>query len=162
MLRVLVRKLKTFGALPNFIKLWFIPTWLLLGFAKMAIFCITFRRIAPLLGHSVGIDLWLPIASPAQQARALLIGRTVKMVAGYTPWVSNCFPQAVAARVLLGLYGVPYALYFGLMRDKTTRDMLAHAWVRSGRVSVTGGPGFANYTVVGMFVSESLALSPKP
>ncbi len=162
MTRALVRKLKTFGQQPSFTKLWFVPTWLLLGCAKLVIFCMTFRRLAPYLGRSIGVDAWVPLASPAVQARALLIGRTVKMAAGYTPWESNCFPQAVAARILLGLYGVPYAIYFGLMRDKTTQEMKAHAWVSCGRVSVTGGAGFANYTVVGMFVSADLSATPAP
>ncbi len=162
MIRGLVRKLKTFGGQSNFTKLWFIPTWFLLGFAKVVIFCVTFRRLAPFLGRSVGVQAWVPLANPAMQERALMIGRTVKLAAGYTPWVSNCFPQAVAARVLLGLYGVPYAIYFGLLRDKSSLDMKAHAWVSCGRVFVTGGSGHARYTVVGMFVSGDLIAGPKP
>lgn len=87
----------------------------------------------------------------AQEVRARQIGQTVRLAARYTPWDSNCFPQAVAARLLLGLYGVPYAIYFGLMRDPDSPDMKAHAWVAAGRVRVTGGRSFGQFTVVGIF-----------
>ena len=85
------------------------------------------------------------------------IGRAVRLAARYTPWDSNCFPQAVVARLLLGLYGIPYALFFGLRRDPDSGAMLAHAWVAAGRVRVTGGESFGQFTVVGVFVSRNLA-----
>lgn len=90
------------------------------------------------------------LLDPAQEARALQIGRLVRMTAVYTPWDSNCFPQAVVARLLLGLYGIPYVLNFGLMRDPAGGEMKAHAWV-------TAGASFGQFTTVGCFVSPLLA-----
>jgi hypothetical protein len=152
------RKAATFLYQPLFVQAWFLPVWALLGVAKALIFTLSFRRLAPWLGHRSGIAPWVPVLSEAQEQRALLIGRAVRMAARYTPWDSNCFPQAVVARGLLGLYGVPYALFFGLRRDPTDpAGAKAHAWVAAGRVRVTGGLGFFEFTVVGCFASPQLA-----
>lgn len=142
---------------PLWTQLWFIPAWFLLGLAKVAIFTVSFRRLAPHLGHQIGIAPWVPLLNSAQELRALKIGRLVRLAAPYTPWNSNCFPQAVVARLLLGLYGIPYSLSFGLLRDQNTGEVKAHAWVVAGRICVTGGESFSLYTTVGFFVSPLLA-----
>jgi len=156
MLRLLARKARSFLRQSGFSQLWFVPTWFVLGIAKALIFTVSFRRLAPRLGRQADIAPWVPLLEPAQEMRALAIGRAVRMAARYTPWESNCFPQAVAARLLLGLYGIPYALYFGLMRDPGSGEMKAHAWVAAGKVHVTGGASFGRFTVVGCFVSPGL------
>ena len=152
-MNLLGRKLRSFLRQPLFLQAWFLPVWILLGFCKTAILLYSFRRLAPLLGEAVGTSAWVPLLTRGEEARALQIGRVVRLAARYTPWDSNCFPQAVAARVLLGLYRIPHALYFGLMRDLDSTSMQAHAWVAAGRTRVTGGFGFDRYTVVGCFVS---------
>lgn len=133
------------------------PAWVLLGLAKALIFTIPFKRLAPRLGVHAGASPWIPLLLPSQEKKALQIGRLVQLAARYTPWDSNCFPQAVVARILLGLFGIPYALYFGLMRDVATSEMKAHAWVSAGRIRVTGGASFMQFTTVGCFVSPQLA-----
>jgi hypothetical protein len=156
MLTLLLRKGRSFCLLPGFSKLCLLPLWLLLGVSKALIFTISFQRLAARLGQPLGVAPWVPLVDARQRARALQIGRAVRLAAKYTPWDSNCFPQAVAARVLLGLYGVPYAMYFGLARDALTRETQAHAWVMAGPVAVTGGHSFAQFTVVGVFATPGL------
>lgn len=156
MLTLLLRKWRSFLRLPAFRKLWLLPLWLLLGVSKALISTISFQRLAARLGQPLGVAPWVPLVDARQRALALQIGRAVRLAASYTPWDSNCFPQAVAARVLLGLYGVPYALYFGLARDPITRETQAHAWVMAGPVAVTGGASFARFTVVGVFATPGL------
>jgi hypothetical protein len=154
-------KAGTFLSQPLFIQAWFLPLWVMLGISKALIFTLSFRRLAPRLGRQAGIAPWVPLLSDAQEQRALMIGRAVRLTAKYTPWDSNCFPQAIAARVLLGLYGLPYAFYFGLLRDPDdAAGIKAHAWVAAGRVRVTGGLSFGQFTVVGCFVAPSLARIP--
>ncbi len=156
MWRALQRKTLSFLRQPRFTQLWFLPLWMILGLGKAVIFTVSFRRLAPHLGTAVGIAPWVPVLVPAQEVRARQIGRAVQLAARYTPWESNCFPQAVAARVLLRLYRIPYALYLGLMRDPNTGEFKAHAWVAAGRVRVTGGKSFDQFTVVGCFVAPQL------
>lgn len=153
-LSTLIRKARSFARCSTFEKLWLLPVWMMLGLCRFLILTIHFRRMAPMLGINAGIDPWVPLIDPASEARAIQIRRVISMASKYTPWVSNCFPQAVTARILLGLYGVPYCLFFGVSRDPTTADMKAHAWVASGRVRVTGGTGFGEFAVVGCFASS--------
>lgn len=142
---------------PAFVQLWFVPVWLGLGVAKLAIFTVSFKRLVPRLGISVGVTPWLPLLGPEQERRARQIGRVVQLAARFTPWDSNCYPQAVVARILLGWYGIPYCLFFGVRRDPDSAAFLAHAWVASGRVRVTGRFSFDQYAVVGVFAAPALA-----
>ncbi len=133
------------------------PTWVLLGLAKALIFTVPFKRLAPHLGVSTELRLLVPLLDADSEKRTLQIARVIKLAAAYTPWDSNCFPQAVVARLLLGLYRIPYALFFGLMRDRQTNEIKAHAWVAAGKIAVTGGNSFERFTAVGCFVSPLLA-----
>jgi hypothetical protein len=157
MQRLFQRKISSFARQSHFVRRWFVPVWCILGVSKALIFTVSFRRLAPYLGKDSGVTMWIPLLSSSQEVRAQQIGRTIRLAARYTPWNSNCFPQAVAARLLLSLYRIPYALYFGLMRDSESGEFKAHAWVVAGRVPVTGGISFGHYTVVSCFVSPQLA-----
>jgi hypothetical protein len=130
--------------------------WLALGLAKILIFTLPFKRLAPMLGESAGVLLWVPLLNLQQQAVSRRIARAVQRVAATTPWDSNCFPQAIVARWLLGAYGIPYVIFFGLKRDKGTGKLKAHAWVVAGRVAVAGGQSFNEFAVTGSFVSPLL------
>lgn len=153
-MKPLLGKIASFRRLPAFAKLWFLPVWVILGVAKAVIFIVPFKHVCGWLGTHEGIAARSLLLDPSQEARARAVGRVVRLTAPYAPWNANCFPQAIAARLLLGLYGVPQLIYFGLIHDPSTRELKAHAWVTAGRVAVTGGHCFANYTVVGIFASK--------
>lgn len=147
-----LRKMRSFSRRSRFEQAWFLPVWLLLGLSRLLILIVPFRNVAPHLGSHSGVFPWVPVVTAHQESRARAISRTVQMAAKYTPWVSNCFPQAIAARLLLGLYRIPYCLFFGVGREND-EGMLAHAWIISGRIRVCGGESFGRYTVVGCFAS---------
>lgn len=149
-------KLARFSRYPGFVKGWFIPVWLLLGLARLAILTVSFRRLAPRLGHSVGIAPWLPLLTEREAKKARLTSQVIRLAARYTPWESNCFPQAITARIMLGIHHVPYCAFFGLRRNANTGAFDAHAWVAAGRVRVIGETSFHLYTVVGVFASPRL------
>jgi Transglutaminase-like superfamily len=154
MLTRLRHKLATARRQDRLVLLWVGPAWVLLGLSRFIIITLSFRRFARWLGVHDGLTPRRPAASAAQQAKARSIGRAIAIAAKYTPWTSNCFPQAITARVILGAHAVPYALFFGLARDKHSRDLKAHAWTVSGDVNITGGESFSQFTVVGSFVSD--------
>jgi hypothetical protein len=156
--RMLLRKLGNLRRQPAFVVLWLAPTWVLLGLSRGCIALVPFRRLASLLGTNIGPAPWVPLVNARQAERARLIARTVAMAARYTPWESNCFPQAVTARLLLGLHRIPFALYFGLRRPGSAGALQAHAWVVAGSAQVAGGAAdFDHYTVVGCFVAPRVA-----
>ncbi len=124
----------------------------MLGLARMTVLLIPFRDIASRLGRSEGTAVVIPLVTPEQRRRALLIGRTIRLGAKYAPWNANCFAQAIVARIMLGIYALPYTIFFGLSRETGKGGNLnAHAWTASGPVAVTGGYGFDRFTVVGAF-----------
>lgn len=136
-----------------FVKLWFLPVWLGLGLASMMIALLEFRRIAPLLGEMIGTEIPDRPASERQEARARQVRRTVELAAHYAPWRADCYPQALVARFLLGLYRVPCVSCLGLRRESGTGEMKAHAWVLCGSVAVSGGHGESDHTIVRVFAS---------
>ena len=152
---VLVRKARAWRRKPAEEKLWFAPAFVLLGMARAALLTLPFRRIAPLLGRNLQAAA-VPLAGEQEVARALHIGRAVRTAARYTPWESQCLAQAMAARVLLGVNGLPYGLYLGV-RKRGESGVTARAWVCTGPAAVTGGRGFGQFAVVGTFVSPRLA-----
>lgn len=156
MLSTLARKARNFARRPSFEQAWFVPAWLLLGVCRFVILFVPFRKLAPHLGRHAGVAPWVPLAAPAAEARASAISRVIQMAASHTPWTSNCFPQAVAARILLGFYGIPYCIFFGVSREPDDTSMQAHAWVAAGKVRVTGSTSFGQFTVVSCFASPGL------
>ena len=149
-------KVARFGRQPGFVQIWFFPVWVGLGIARLAILTISFKRLVPRLGVSVGVQPWLPLLDQREEKTARMVGQVIRQAARLTPWDSNCFPQAVVARVLLGWYGVPYCLFFGVRRKASDGAFDAHAWVGAGRVKVIGGWGFNKYAVVGVFAAPQL------
>lgn len=158
--RCLKHKLRAWTRLSRFEQMWFGPVWLLLGLSRLAIMTVRFRRLAPLLGHHAQNLLVIPLVSEQQCDRARRIGRVVRLASRYTPWCSNCFPQAITARLMLCIYGVPHALFFALVRGMGgTEALRAHVWVCAGPVAATGGNCFRTSTVVCTFVSTDLTAS---
>lgn len=151
---LILRKYSNFQKLPIFIQLWLFPACLCLGISRTLIRLIPFYRIAPYLGKSSEKKIWTPLLTIKQEKKAKEISRLITLAARYTPGQSNCFPQALTARFFCGLLRIPYVLYFGLSRDLNGTGMKAHAWVVAGRVYVTGGNSFLNYTVVESFMSS--------
>lgn len=153
--RSLARKSRSFYRLPLFVKVWFFPTLALLLISKMMIFIFSFRRISKLLGETLGADPFLPLLRPDQKNYAVLIAMTVNLAARYLPLGKDCFPKAVTARILLGVYGVPYCVFFGVKR--TGDGIKAHAWVFSGAHCVCGGRrSFWRYRVLNVVASPGL------
>jgi len=154
-----LKKLVAFLKKPMFFKLWFIPVWLLLGASKSLINLVSFRRLERFMGTWHGVSPAVPLVTSCQQERARYIGHLVRHTAQYTPWDSNCFPQALTAAMLLRLYRVPYVLCFGLARNQATSEYLAHAWVTSGPVVVTGGFSFNIYSVVACYLEPDVSIA---
>lgn len=133
-----------------------IVLFLLLGIARLAILVVPFRRLAGLLGTNCGNTQICPLVNKRQRYLAWKLGLLVRRVADRTPWESKCLAQALVTAPLLYLMRVPYVLYLGVAKEDT-KELRAHAWVRSGPCMVTGGAGTPEFTVVATFVSPLLA-----
>ncbi len=65
-------------------------------------------------------------------------------------WKSVCLDQAVAGKIMLWRRGIHSTLYLGLAK-KDDDELLAHAWLRSGEIILTGWREKDNYAVVATF-----------
>lgn len=81
--------------------------------------------------------------------------RYAKMISGYvnrsaenTFWESKCLVRALTAQRLLKRRNIDSTLYLGVGKDKD--KMIAHAWLRCGSLSVTGGDG-SGYAIVARY-----------
>jgi Transglutaminase-like superfamily len=129
-------------------QLLFLEVYLLLGLMRLAIKTVKFERLASYFGPA---KVESPVEVPGSHLqRAIRIGWAVRKISHFTPWKSNCFPQALAAKLLLRWYGIPSTLYLGAA-FKTRTEMEAHAWLRCGNVYVTGGAGHQHFGIVGIF-----------
>ncbi len=75
------------------------------------------------------------------------IGFAVRVAANHVPWRSDCFPQTIAARMLLKRFGYASIIHLGV--DRVGEDGLeAHAWLTCSGAVVTGGEDLDRYTEV--------------
>lgn len=136
--------------------LFFGISWILLGLSRLAIVGgVPVSRLV----HHPGANPQPTTPSARDQRWAALISRQVGRAAARTPWRSECYPQAVAARVELIVARVAHTVFFGLRRDENGQ-LVAHAWVLVGdRVVVGGDP--VGYTVVAAFPWPNCSRDPR-
>lgn len=79
------------------------------------------------------------------------VARCVEHVCGKTAWESKCLVRALTAQHLLKKKHISSTLYLGCGIEEG--KMTAHAWLRCGKMYVTGGDG-RGYAVVDMFYME--------
>lgn len=74
----------------------------------------------------------------------------VRAVCDRLPWTTKCLPRALAAKKLLNHCGCKCTLYMGVALDEDGK-MNAHAWLRCGRLYVTGGEIAPKFTVTTIY-----------
>jgi hypothetical protein len=128
-----------------------VEAFLFLGIARLAILVFPFRWLVVTLGRRKN-DPNNNI-SPSDSPYTHRIGQAVRSAAANTPWKSPCLAQAVAGQWMLRRRHISGTVYLGVAKDRTQASGLsAHAWLRCGNETLTGGGrGHRQYTVVAMF-----------
>lgn len=81
------------------------------------------------------------------------VAYAVNQVCNKTKWESKCLVRALTAQRLMAEKGIESTMYLGC--KELNGKMVAHAWIRVGRMYVTGGNGAAEgYGVVAKFKSR--------
>ena len=106
------------------------------------------RRLTRSLGDPAEDGPSLPTARDLAAARD--VGWAVELLAVRGPLRTACLGQALAARRLLQRRGVRSTLTLGLRR-RDDGGLGAHAWVRVGDHTVTGGRGRSSFAPVAGF-----------
>lgn len=124
-------------------------TFVLLGLCRLAINLFSFKRLERFLGSRL-------TESPTKitQDQLLLAKKThwaIKSIGPFTPWNSNCFPQALCAKILLRREGISSTLYMGATFQPDSNELEGHAWLRCGPLYVTGGDSSDKYSAIVSF-----------
>ena len=81
------------------------------------------------------------------------VSYAVNQVCNKTKWESKCLVRALTAQRLMAEEGIESTMYLGC--KELNGKMVAHAWIRVGRMYVTGGNGAADgYGIVAKFKSR--------
>ncbi len=89
----------------------------------------------------------------AQSDTVRRVGWAIRLIAGRVPFRSDCLPQALAARVLLGRRRIPITVYLGASLRQ--QDLTAHAWTQSCGVVLTGNGARRGFTMVANFTTTT-------
>ncbi|PYE52597.1 lasso peptide biosynthesis B2 protein [Paenibacillus barcinonensis] len=108
-----------------------------------------FAKVAPGLGAPM-VETPMNGLSRDQIAVIRSISKAIMLAAKYTFWESRCLVMAVAAMKMLERRHIESTLYMGTARNEEGQ-LTAHAWLRSGKLIVTGADTMDQYTVVGVF-----------
>ena len=87
-------------------------------------------------------------ATVEQYRYAKLVADYVNRSSEHTIWESKCLVRALTAQKLLKHKKIDSTLYLGV--GKNEEKMIAHAWLRCGRMYVTGGDG-SGYAIVAKY-----------
>ncbi|MCR2807410.1 lasso peptide biosynthesis B2 protein [Paenibacillus soyae] len=133
-------------------KLLILASFILMGVFRFAILFVPFRRLAQVMGRKSGSTP--EDVGREQMSQAAKVGWVVERMSWLTPWESKCLVRALTAQLLLRMVRVPTTLYLGVAKDEANQ-LIAHAWLRCGRLIVTGGDESPNFRPVAQFASLS-------
>ena len=147
------KRLRTFLRLKMSDRLLLFEAVVWLGVARLAILTLPMRRITPYLGQHLRESK--REESPVTLNRAWRIAWAVRTMSRYTPWTSNCFPQAIAAKRMLQRRQIASTLYLGFSKQEAN-DFEGHAWLRCGPLYLTGGQNRHRFVALSTFAEENL------
>ncbi len=112
-----------------------------------------FKHYAPVLGKQ-GFETPQEAGSPEQIHTVKEIRWAIRAVSRRLPWTSRCLVQAIAGKRMLQRRGLASTLYLGVDRGEV-KWLDAHAWLRCGKVLVTGGTGNERFRVISTFAEDT-------
>lgn len=135
--RTALTRIRNFLSRPTSDQVLVLQATILLGLTRFAICTFSWKRLQKLLGQRH--DETAKDISADEYELARKVYWAVHTVSPYTPWKSNCFPQALTAKILLRRRGIESTLYLGAAFKQDSSDLGGHAWLRCGQFFVTGG-----------------------
>lgn len=124
-----------------------LEAFIYLGWARI-LKALPFSRVAPSLGIKMEESSYN--RDRINQTVLLEISRAIHMASRRTWWESKCLVTAIAAMKMLERRGIDSTLYMGVTRDASGK-MIAHAWLRSAHIYLTGADEKDMFTVVATF-----------
>jgi hypothetical protein len=147
---IVIQKMKTFVLLDSRKKTLLLEALIFLAWARI-LKSIPFSRVSPLLGTHMEETSFTH--DPSEQRILRNVSDAIYIMSNYTLWESKCLVKAIAAMKMLQRRNIESTLYLGTARDESG-NMIAHAWLRSGSLFITGAEEMKRFTVVGKFAKR--------
>ena len=119
--------------------------FVLMAYYKNRVHRHPFSELAPKIGQ-LGYET--PIETSPRNAR--LVHELMESMFRRIGWKDSCLIRALTAKKLLNRMGERCTLYMGVCK-REGEGMTAHAWLRCGKLIVTGGEIKDEFTVTGVF-----------
>lgn len=116
---------------------------------RAAILILPFKMIARRLGRHM-CESNITFVDAEARKEVIAVSRALQTMARNLPWKCTCLVQGAAGKRMLGLRRIPATLYLGSAKDDRQK-LIAHAWLRSADVVVTGSAEKDRFTVVSFF-----------
>ncbi|MBD2872027.1 lasso peptide biosynthesis B2 protein [Paenibacillus arenilitoris] len=146
-----VRNIRLLFALDRRTLLLFFEAFVYLGWARL-LMRRPFARLAPALGTRTEET---STQQTAEHLRLLKqISNALEAVSRHTLWESKCLVKAIAGMKMLERRAIDSTLYLGTAKDERGR-LIAHAWLRSGPLYVTGADVMSRFVVVEKFAKRA-------
>ena len=117
------------------------------AYYRMCILLVKPKRLHKRWGVEGG-ETGMEDTEPWQYRYAYWVSYAVDNVCSKTAWESRCLVRALTAQHLLKKKKIASTMYLGCKLEEG--QMVAHAWLRVGKMFVTGGNG-EGYSVVDKF-----------
>jgi hypothetical protein len=145
------KKIKSFLKRSTGDKLLLLKSFILCGLVRIFILLIPFKRLKKHIGihneeSSFDID-------NSHYKFIKKVAWAVNRASQLTPWQSKCLVQAITAQRILMAHNIYSTLYLGLAKGGE-KEIIAHAWLRSGALIVTGYSEMGNFKEVARFSNE--------
>lgn len=128
-------------------KMLYLEAILYLGYARILVF-LPFSKVAPSLGAEMTESSYF--LENTDTVEVTEISKAVNNVSHHTFWESKCLVRAIAGMKMLERRKIDSTLYLGTGKDSSGK-MIAHAWLRTGELYITGADVMNRFTVVGKF-----------
>ncbi len=149
-MKKIIHLFKLFFKLPFKMKILVIISFFLLGIMRLLILIIPFKHLIAIMGKEMRES---PFTLPEKsQARGLWVSWAVNIMSKYTPWESKCYVRALTAMLILKILRIPSTLYLGVSKSEVN-NLIAHAWLRSGKEYITGAAEIDQFKCVSYFSS---------
>ncbi|KPL58249.1 lasso peptide biosynthesis B2 protein [Rossellomorea vietnamensis] len=143
----ILRRISIFSLQNTHTKKLYVEAYLFLGLAR-------FLKLIPFSKVVEYMELKPGIANlKGNQKDIIEIAQTIDIVSKYTFWESQCLVKALAAMKMLERRRVGSTLYLGTSKDQHGK-LIAHAWLESKNIYVTGAEGKESFSVVGQFAKN--------
>ena len=147
---LLIRKIKTFiFKIRIKDKLLFLEAFVLTGIIRFKILRKPFNKLKEEMGtynKESKEDVELSEYKVCKKIRWI-----VTTISNHTPWESLSLVQALTVQNMLKRRNISTTIYLGV--NKIDNEMKAHAWIRCGKMYITGGNG-SGYATVAKFSNE--------